>query len=91
MSVARDEMFGPVLCVMSFADEADALRIANGTPYGLASAVWTGNLAQAHRVRAGIVHVNTHGGADNTVPLGGVKQAGKGQDKSLQRSTNTPI
>ena len=87
MQLAQEEVFGPVLGVMRFKDEAEAVRLANATPYGLASAVWTSNLSKAHRmvraVRAGVVHVNTYGGADNTVPLGGVKQSGNGYDKSL--------
>jgi gamma-glutamyl-gamma-aminobutyraldehyde dehydrogenase len=87
MSVAQEEVFGPVLSVIPFEDEADALRIANGTSYGLASAVWTANLSRAHRmvrnINAGVVHVNTYGGADGTVPMGGHKQSGNGHDKSL--------
>ncbi|MGQ3296452.1 MAG: aldehyde dehydrogenase family protein, partial [Shinella sp.] len=87
MRIAREEVFGPVLSVIPFEDEAEAVRIANGTDYGLASAVWTGNLSRAHRmvrqVKAGVVHVNTYGGADNTVPLGGMRQSGNGHDKSL--------
>jgi 4-(gamma-glutamylamino)butanal dehydrogenase len=87
MTVAQEEVFGPVLSVIPFEDEADALRIANGTSYGLASAVWTANLSRAHRmvkgINAGVVHVNTYGGADGTVPLGGHKQSGNGHDKSL--------
>ncbi|KQU89854.1 aldehyde dehydrogenase [Ensifer sp. Root31] len=87
MTLAKEEVFGPILSIIPFDDEADALRIANGTEYGLASAVWTANLSRAHRmvrsIRAGVVHVNTYGGADNTVPLGGVKQSGNGHDKSL--------
>ena len=87
MTVAREEVFGPVLAVQRFEDEAEAVRLANGTVYGLASAVWTSNLAKAHRmvraVRAGVVHVNTYGGADLTVPLGGFGQSGFGRDKSL--------
>jgi gamma-glutamyl-gamma-aminobutyraldehyde dehydrogenase len=87
MTVFSEEVFGPVLAVTPFEDEADAVRLANATPYGLASAVWTGSLSRAHRmiraVRAGVVHVNTYGGADITVPLGGFKQSGFGRDKSL--------
>ncbi len=87
MTLAREEVFGPILGVIAFDDEDDAVRIANATPYGLASAVWTSNLSRAHRmvraIKAGVVHVNTYGGADGTVPLGGVKQSGNGHDKSL--------
>ncbi|TAX63181.1 aldehyde dehydrogenase [Rhizobium ruizarguesonis] len=86
MEVARHEVFGPVLAVIPFTDEAEAIRIANRTEFGLASAVWTANLSRAHRMvhalRAGVVHVNTYGGSDLTVPLGGVKQSGNGHDKS---------
>jgi 4-(gamma-glutamylamino)butanal dehydrogenase len=87
MKIAQEEVFGPVLAILPFEDETDALRIANGTQYGLASAVWTSNLSRAHRmvksINAGVVHVNTYGGADGTVPLGGHKQSGNGYDKSL--------
>ncbi len=87
MRIARDEVFGPVLAVMKFATEEQAVALANGTEYGLAAAVWTSNLSTAHRmvraIRAGVVHVNTYGGADITVPLGGFKQSGFGRDKSL--------
>ncbi len=87
MTLAREEVFGPILSIIPFDTEEDALTIANSSEYGLASAVWTANLSRAHRmvrgIRAGVVHVNTYGGADNTVPLGGVKQSGNGHDKSL--------
>lgn len=83
----REEVFGPVLAVTPFADEAEALRLANASDFGLAAGVWTSNLARAHRmvrgIRSGVVHVNTYGGADVTVPLSGVKQSGNGADKSL--------
>lgn len=86
-TLAQKEVFGPVLAVTRFADEAEAIRIANSTDYGLAGGVWTANLSRAHRmiraVRTGVVHVNTYGGADITVPLGGVGQSGNGHDKSL--------
>ena len=87
MTIAREEAFGPLLAAIPFDDEADAVRLANATTYGLASAVWTANLSRAHRmvraIKAGVVHVNTYGGADITVPLGGVRQSGNGHDKSL--------
>ena len=83
----RHEIFGPVLTVTPFDTEAQAVALANGTDYGLAGAVWTSTLSRAHRmaraIKAGVVHVNTYGGADVTVPLGGVKQSGNGVDKSL--------
>ncbi len=87
MTVAREEVFGPVLAVMRFDTMEEAVRLANSTDYGLASAVWTSNLSTAHRmiraIHAGVVHVNTYGGSDLTVPLGGFKQSGFGRDKSL--------
>lgn len=85
--VFRDEVFGPVVTVTAFDTEAEAVALANDTTFGLAAAVWTSNLSRAHRmvrkIRAGLVHVNTYGGSDLTVPLGGVKQSGNGHDKSL--------
>ncbi|OIQ31215.1 MAG: hypothetical protein BM562_09135 [Alphaproteobacteria bacterium MedPE-SWcel] len=83
----QQEVFGPVLAVTGFETEAEALLLANAPDYGLAARVWTQDLSRAHRcvaaIRAGVVHVNTYGGADNTVPLGGVGQSGNGHDKSL--------
>lgn len=85
--IAQEEVFGPVLAVIPFDTEEEAIAIANGTDYGLAAGVWTANLGRAHRMiralRAGVVHVNTYGGSDLTVPLGGVRQSGNGHDKSL--------
>ena len=85
--VAQNEVFGPVLAVTPFSTDDEAVRIANSTEYGLAAGVWTSNLSRAHRmvrdIRAGVVHVNTYGGSDGSVPLGGVKQSGNGHDKSL--------
>ncbi len=85
--VFREEVFGPVLAVTAFDSDDEAIALANATDYGLSAGVWTGDLSRAHRmvkgVRSGIVHVNTYGGSDNTVPLGGVKQSGNGHDKSL--------
>ena len=87
MDIARHEVFGPVLAVMPFDHEAEAVQLANDTEFGLAAGVWTANLSRAHRmvraIRAGVVHVNTYGGPDITVPLGGMKQSGNGHDKSM--------
>lgn len=86
-TLTQKEVFGPVLGVTPFTSDDDAVRIANSTVYGLAGAVWTRSLSRAHRmvrdVRTGVMHVNTYGGADGTVPLGGVGQSGNGSDKSL--------
>ncbi len=86
-TLAQKEVFGPVLGVTRFASEKEAISLANSTVYGLAGAAWTTNLSRAHRmvnaVRTGVMHINTYGGADGTVPLGGVGQSGNGSDKSL--------
>lgn len=86
-TLAQQEVFGPVLGVTPFSDEKDAIRIANSTVFGLAGAVWTSEMSRAHRmvrdVKTGVMHVNTYGGADNTVPIGGVRQSGNGHDRSL--------
>ena len=87
MDIFQNEVFGPVLTVTSFSNEEEAVQLANGTSFGLASGVWTTNLSRAHRmikkIKAGTVFVNTYGGSDNTLPLTGVKQSGNGSDKSL--------
>jgi len=86
--VAREEIFGPVLSVITFDTVDEAIRIANDSEYGLAAAVWTSNLTAAHEVsrklRAGTVWVNCYDeGGDMNFPFGGYKQSGNGRDKSL--------
>jgi 4-guanidinobutyraldehyde dehydrogenase / NAD-dependent aldehyde dehydrogenase len=87
MTIAREEIFGPVLSVLSFTDAADAVQQANSNIYGLQAAVWTSDINKAHGVaralRAGTVHVNSYDEDDITVPFGGFKQSGVGRDKSL--------
>lgn len=87
MVIASDEIFGPVLSVITFKDMEEAISIANDTPYGLAAGIWTTNLSKAHKmakaVRAGSVWVNQWDGGDMTAPFGGFKQSGNGRDKSL--------
>jgi 4-guanidinobutyraldehyde dehydrogenase / NAD-dependent aldehyde dehydrogenase len=87
MTIAREEIFGPVLGVISFTDAADVVKQANDNIYGLQAAVWTRDINKAHGVaralRAGTVHVNSYDEDDITVPFGGFKQSGVGRDKSL--------
>jgi aldehyde dehydrogenase (NAD+) len=88
-SLASDEVFGPVLSVMPFDDEADAVRLANGTPYGLVAGIWTGNAARSMRVaramRCGQVFVNGYGaGGGIELPFGGVKKSGHGREKGFE-------
>jgi 5-carboxymethyl-2-hydroxymuconic-semialdehyde dehydrogenase len=84
MRVAREEIFGPVLTVLPFENEAEAVKIANDTPYGLAAYIWTGDSARAIRlanaVEAGMVWVNSENNRHLPTPFGGMKSSGIGRD-----------
>ena len=84
MRIVQEEIFGPVLVVQTFDDEAEAIRLANDTIYGLAGAVFTQDIAKAHRVirkmRAGITWINTYHPTYNEAPWGGYKQSGIGRE-----------
>lgn len=84
MRIAREEIFGPVVCCLPIRDAEDAIRIANGTVYGLAAGVWTRDIALAHRmaaeIKAGTVWVNSYNVFDAASPFGGYKLSGYGRD-----------
>jgi len=84
----QEEVFGPVVSVTPFGDEAEALRLANATRYGLAASIWTGDAARALRLvdnlEAGIVWINEHGIPELAMPIGGVKQSGIGREHGLE-------
>ena len=87
MTIAREEIFGPVLAAIEFADVDEAIARANQTPYGLAAAVWTKDIKKAHhvarRLQAGTVWINTYNVYDTAAPFGGYKQSGFGREMSL--------
>ena len=84
MRICQEEIFGPVVCLGKFTDEAHALELANDVQYGLASYVWTENLAKAHRmargIEAGMVFINSQNVRDLRQPFGGIKQSGTGRE-----------
>jgi aldehyde dehydrogenase (NAD+) len=86
MTIAQEEIFGPVLSCIRFEADADALAIANGTKYGLAASLWTSDVARAHalarRVKSGVVWINCYNEFDDVSPFGGTKQSGWGRDLS---------
>jgi len=84
MKIAQEEIFGPVLSIISFDDVEQAVDQANRNPYGLAAAVWTRDIKKAHHIsrqlRAGTVWINTYGLMDAALPFGGYKQSGFGRE-----------
>ncbi|MGN4077682.1 aldehyde dehydrogenase family protein, partial [Burkholderia gladioli] len=86
--IGQEEVFGPVTVVMPFDDEADALRIANATQFGLAASVWTQDVARAHRVASklefGMVWINDHHRLDPASPWGGFKNSGVGRETGIE-------
>ncbi len=86
MTIAREEIFGPVLSVLDFDDEEEAIRRANATEYGLSAGVFTRDLSRAHRVigrlRAGSCYINSYNDAPVEVPFGGMKASGVGRENS---------
>ena len=88
MRVAKEEIFGPVLCSIDFENEDDALKIANDTSYGLNAIIWSNDLNKVHklakRIKSGKVLINSLSDGDMSLPHGGYKQSGFGRDKSLE-------
>jgi aldehyde dehydrogenase (NAD+) len=88
MRIAREEIFGPVLALLPFKDEEDAINLANDTDYGLGAGIWTTNISRAHRVAArilaGQVFVNEYPSGGIETPFGGFKQSGYGREKGLE-------
>jgi acyl-CoA reductase-like NAD-dependent aldehyde dehydrogenase len=92
MRICQEEIFGPVVAVVPFTDEAEALREANSVPFGLGAAVWTRDVSRAHRVaqavRAGIVWINDYHRIDPASPWGGFKMSGIGRENGLEAIRN---
>ena len=92
MRISQEEIFGPVAAVIRFKDDADALRIANGTKYSLAAGVWSADIGRVHRfvrrLKAGTVWVNTYGPTDVRLPWGGTRDSGFGREHGAEAIAN---
>jgi betaine-aldehyde dehydrogenase len=92
MTIAREEIFGPVMCILAYDNEEEVIRRANDTEYGLAAGVLTQDLNRAHRVihqlEAGICWINTWGESPAAMPVGGYKQSGVGRENGLMTLQN---
>ncbi|AVD95056.1 aldehyde dehydrogenase PuuC [Pseudomonas sp. SWI36] len=88
MEIVREEVFGPVLSIITVDSATEAVAVANDTSYGLGAGVWCDKLSEAHQIakklRAGVVYVNCYNTCDLTTPFGGIKQSGHGRDKSMR-------
>lgn len=98
MRISQEEIFGPVATVIKFTDDADALRLANGTVYSLAAGVWSGDIGRVHRfareLKAGTVWVNTYGPTDIRLPWGGSRDSGFGRehgDSAIENFTEQKV
>lgn len=92
-SLVQEEIFGPVLVAIPFDDEADALRMANDSPYGLGASIWSNDLAAVHRmiprIKSGSVWVNCHSALDPALPFGGTRCRGSGARWAMRRLSIT--
>jgi betaine-aldehyde dehydrogenase len=87
MRIVREEIFGPVVAIIPFADEAEAVRLANDTPYGLSGSIWSRDIGRALRVakavKAGVLSVNTNSSVHTEAPFGGYKMSGVGRELGM--------